>query len=108
VAFVDPVFEVDTSRIDGQALVGFCGELDLAGFTQAHLTTVDVLDQTSGALILDLSRLTYCDSSGIHLLLKLQAETQARGREMKLRNLQPVVARVLDVAGVRDDFVIED
>ena len=103
------VFEVESSGADGQVLVRFLGELDMAGVKEAHDQVVDVLDRIpQGVLIVDLGRLTYCDSSGIHVLLGLQAETRARGRQMMLRHLRPGVARVLEVAGVRDQFVIED
>ena len=106
---MEPVFSVDTSAVDGQVLVRFLGELDLAGVSEAHDQVRDVLDQTQrGVLILDLGGLTFCDSSGIHVLLDLQAATRARGREMTLRHLVPAVARVLEIAGVRDEFVVED
>jgi anti-sigma B factor antagonist len=81
----------------------------LPGVGEAFDRVVDVLDQTpAGVLILDLRKLTYCDSSGIRVLLTLQAETCARGREMMLRHPQPAVARVFEVTGVRDQFFIED
>jgi anti-sigma B factor antagonist len=105
---MDPVFQVDTTGVDGQLLVRFLGELDLAGITQAHDQVVEVLDQAPGPLILELGRLTYTDSSGIHVLLSLQSETRLRGRGMILRSVQPAVAKVLEIAGVRDQFVIED
>ena len=106
---VDPVFHVDASGVNHQALVRFVGELDLAGVKQAQDQVLDVLDQCPrGALILDLADLTYCDSAGIHVLLRLRTETEARGREMILRHLQPWVARILELAGVRDQFTIED
>ena len=106
---MDPVFHVDTSAVDGQALVRLLGELDMAGASEARNQVLDVLDQMqAGVLILDLGGLTYCDSSGIRVLLALQADTEARGRKMVLRHLQPIVARVLEVTGVRDQFDIED
>jgi anti-sigma B factor antagonist len=106
---MNPTLGVDVSHADGEVVVRFVGELDLAGRVQAHDRVVAALDQfPRGALILDLGTLTYADSSGIHVLLRLQSETRARGREMMLRHVQPAVARVLEVGGVRDQFAIED
>jgi anti-anti-sigma factor len=105
----DPVFAIDASGVDGQVLVSFIGELDMAVAEHAHDQVAALLDQNPhGALVLELGRLTYCDSSGISLLLRLQAETHARDRTMTLRHVHPNVARVFEAAGVSHQFAIEE
>ncbi len=103
-----PVFEIDRSRVDGHARVRFVGELDLDQAKRAQIEVVEVLDRTAGTLTIDLSDLTFCDSSGIGLLLTLRSEAAARGRAMVLQRLRPTVERVLRLTGVYDSFTIED
>jgi anti-sigma B factor antagonist len=105
---MDPVFDIDRSQVDGHARVRFVGELDRAAVEQAHAEVIEVLDKTAGALTVDLSRLTFCDASGVSLLLKLDSETKARGRVMVLRNPTPVVHRVFRVLDLVDHLTIED
>ena len=105
---MDPVFEIDRSQVDGHARVRFVGELDMAAVGQAQAELIEVLDQTCGALTVDLSSLTFCDASGIGLLLKLDSETKARGRVMVLRHPTPSVQRVFRVLDLVDHLTIED
>lgn len=106
---MEPVFEVDAGAVNGEVLVRFVGELDIAAIGDAHDGVVGVLDQNpNGPLIVDLEGLTFCDSSGIRELLVLQRLANARGREMVLRHVLPNVTRVLEVVGLSDAFTIEE
>jgi anti-anti-sigma factor len=104
----DQVFDIDWSQVDGHARVRFIGELDMAAVEQAHGEAIEVLDRTAGALVVDLSRLTFCDASGIRLLLQLDSETKARGRTMVLRHPTTFLDRVFQLAGVSESLTIED
>jgi anti-anti-sigma factor len=106
---VEPVFEVDAGAVNGEVLVRFVGELDMAGIEDAHDRVVEVLDaHPKGPLILDLHGLTFCDSSGISELLMLKRVTIAQDRKLVLREIHPNVARVLEALGLSEQFVIED
>jgi anti-anti-sigma factor len=105
---MDQMFDLDWSQVDGHAQVRFVGELDVATVEQAHTAAIEVLDHTAGALAVDLSDVTFCDASGISLLLKLGSETKARGRTMVLRRPTPFLARVFEVAGVSESLTIEE
>ena len=74
----------------------FVGELDMAAVEQAHAEVVEVLDQTGGALTIDLSSLSFCDAAGVRLLIKLDSETKAHGRAMVLQHPTPAVHRVCE------------
>ena len=104
----DQVFDIHWSQVDGQARVRFIGELDMAAVEQAHDEATEVLDRTAGALVVDLSGLTFCDASGIRLLLQLDAETKGRGRTMVLLHPTPFLSRVFDVVGISESLRIKD
>lgn len=55
-------------------------------------------------LIIDLSELTFIDSSGIHLLLRTQRHV---GGRLSLRPGPPAVQRVLALTKVADQFTFE-
>jgi anti-sigma B factor antagonist len=105
---MDQQFNLDRSQVDGQARVRFVGELDMASVEQARAEMMEVLDETASAVTVDLGGLTFCDASGVRLLLQLDAESRARGRAMVLRNPTPFLHRVLGVAGVSELLTIED
>ena len=87
-------------RADGGVLE-FCGELDHHAARSAMLRAEQLLDTYQpGALFLDFSGLSFMDSSGIALLLKLQKRTQALGGTMCVENLPPQAWRVLVGAGI--------
>jgi anti-sigma B factor antagonist len=101
-------FGIDRSQVDGHARVRFIGELDIAGVDEAHAEMIEVLDQTAGALTVDLSGLTFCDASGVGLLVKLDSEANARGRAMVLEHPTPFVHRLLRVLDLVDRLTIEE
>jgi anti-sigma B factor antagonist len=105
---MDPVFSVERVSLDGHARVRFVGELDIAEVERAEVDVMQVLEQSSGDLTIDMRRLTFCDSSGARLLYRLDRETKARGRTMVLQSPTPAVHRVLSMLGVVQRLNIED
>jgi anti-anti-sigma factor len=76
------------------------GELDLASYEMISATLGPMFEAT-GDVVLDLSDVTFIDSSAIRLFVRLQESRNDTG-VVRLRGAAPHVARVLDVAGVRD------
>ena|SRR5689334_18337731 len=105
---IDSSFSVDLVHLNGQTVVRFLGELDLAQADHAEEHARRALARTAtGPLIIDLSELSYCDSSGIRALLHIQAEAQRRGVNVLLRRPRPLVHRVFELAGVVDLLQID-
>jgi anti-anti-sigma factor len=78
------------------------GELDIA--------TVPILERAFGAvlaqddvpmIVVDLAKLTFMDSSGLHLLLRMNDACAAADR-LRIVNGSPAVVRLLDLSGVRE------
>jgi anti-sigma B factor antagonist len=61
-------------------------------------------------IILDLSGLSFMDSTGMRLLLEADAESRANGHSLELRAPTKAVTRVLEIAGVLDrlPFTVTD
>ncbi len=65
-----------------------------------------LLDESGGApdLVVDLSELTFIDSSGISELLKAVEAARGRGQTLRLRQPTPAVHRVLEITGLLEHF----
>lgn len=80
--------------------------LDLAGEIDRDSRQL-VLDAATAALardrtrlVLDLSEVTFCDSSGLSVFVHLHRETAARGGWLRLAAAQPLVLTVLKVTNL--------
>jgi anti-anti-sigma factor len=76
------------------------GELDLATTdpVQAELERVEATD--AAAIVLDLSDLTFMDSTGVRLLVNAQARSRADSNRLTLLRGRAAVQRVLELTGV--------
>lgn len=86
------------------AVIEVGGELDIATAPQADeaLTTVLAGEQT--AIVFDLSGLTFCDSTGLRLLVRAHQELDARGGQMAIAGATDMVHQVLEVSGLAEIF----
>jgi len=85
-------FEV---RLDAEGVVWLSGELDMAS---VDLFSDRVIANVRGPqAVLDLSDLTFVDSSGIRAILRL---AQACGQGVVLRNVPDNVRNVLAISGI--------
>jgi anti-anti-sigma factor len=84
------------------------GELDVvsAPVLEQHLT--DVLSQPCARVVLDLNGLSFVDSAGVSVLIKLKQDAQARRRTLVLRRPTEKLERVFALMGLADWFADEN
>ena len=93
------LFEATTSAVDGQAVVSLAGECDLTA--REELTTVLLAAVNSApVIVVDLARLRFIDSSGVHGLITGHHAAQRQGRRLHVVNAGGPVADVLEMTGV--------
>jgi anti-sigma B factor antagonist len=92
-------FEARTSAASGRITVSLTGECDLS--TREHLTAI-LLDAVhrSRAVFVDLARLTFIDSSGVHSLITAHHAAKQTGGHVYLINADGPVAAVLEITGL--------
>jgi anti-anti-sigma factor len=83
-------------RADPEGVLWLAGEFDLAAI-DAFQAAVDAVLDAQGELVLDLSELTFLDSTGIRAFLVVAG--QVSGGLILRRPTQPV-RRVLDLVGI--------
>jgi anti-anti-sigma factor len=87
-------------------LVEVSGEIDLATAPQL----AEVLGQfANGTLRVDLSAVTFLDSSGLRTLLRAHRDAQRAGRRMIIcGHLHPLVQQTIEITGLDDVLEIDE
>jgi anti-sigma B factor antagonist len=102
-----PFFRLDVRRADGRTVVAPAGEVDLA--TAGRLTAALREHLRAGPVLLDLSALTFMDSSGVRGLDAVLGEGRGAGWDLRVRReLHEHVRQVLEMTGLYDSLPFED
>lgn len=93
--------EIRARDADRELVLEFSGELDHHGAKNALKEVELSIDAAlPRMLILDLSGVTFMDSSGIALILRSQQRMQLLEGSVVVRGVPPQARRVLDAAGI--------
>ena len=83
-----------------EARIALSGELDMAATLKLEPVVDRILDAGTRSLVLDLSELTFIDSTGMALLVGVNERAGAAGAHLTLLRPQEHVGRVLEVTGL--------
>ncbi|WP_405977589.1 STAS domain-containing protein [Streptomyces sp. NBC_00158] len=98
-------FEIDVAMRPGGAVVTVTGDLDLA--TCPHLIrATDTIPLEGRMLTLELSAVTFMDSTGLNMLLGLRERARAEGGTLDLAGLPEQARNVLDHTSTSDLFAL--
>lgn len=93
--------EIQEKVVDRNLLLIFSGDLDHHGAKDALRQIEFAVDAASPKrLVLDLSGITFMDSSGIALILRSQQRMQLLDGTLLVCNVPEQAKRVLDAAGI--------
>src|SRR5664279_2467696 len=101
-------FLLDTHRDNDVLVVVVSGEIDMAtaptlmAAASCGLAQLDV-----ASLRLDMSQVSFLDSSGLGVLVSLHEDATARGKSMIVWKVQPGPRRTIELAGLQSLLVIE-
>lgn len=90
------IFRCDTTT---GALLAVQGEIDLVTEPQLRGSMTRCLHDGHSAIDVDLSGVTFCDSSGLHAFLDISRDAAKAGGYLRLHNPSPIVARLLTLTG---------
>lgn len=90
----------------GSYVIALVGELDLSG-TPELTEAFSSLPEGAQRTFVDLSKLSFIDSSGLRLLIEAAKSAQERGASMTLVGATPTVQRVFQIVGVADLVSVE-
>ncbi|MFJ8160133.1 STAS domain-containing protein [Streptomyces sp. NPDC096136] len=99
---VSVTFEPGPQRV----LAHVRGEIDMDDVDGLHTDLAAGLAASRDGLDVDLSAVTFCDSSGLHILLDLHRLAQAGGKSVVLTALSNPVARLIRMTGADDVLTV--
>jgi anti-anti-sigma factor len=83
------------------------GEVDMASVPLLRETYDEVCPKPACGLVVDLSGVTFLDSSGLAILLAIHEELQNRGTQLTILAPTPSVRRLFGITGLDSVFEIE-
>jgi anti-sigma B factor antagonist len=105
VVTVEPGTQLNVDPVGG-GLIRLSGELDIRTCVKLEQVVGVAVDEGK-RVVLDLSELTFCDSTGLAGLVRLYKRATTLGGELVLRDPVPRVQALLGLTGLNRLFPIE-
>ena len=102
------ILEVETDERDGLVHVSLRGELDLStvGKVEDELQRWEGSD--SGVVLLDLSKLTFLDSTGLRCVVRADERAREEGRRLVVVKGPEAVQRVFEITRLQERLELVD
>jgi anti-sigma B factor antagonist len=87
--------------------VTICGEIDLYTAPRLHSELVAVMAEGMPTrVVVDMSGVEFCDSTGMNVLLSCLRRARERGGELEISTPKPAVRKILQVTGLDAVFTL--
>lgn len=98
-----------TTRSQGDhTVVSVLGEIDLYTAPRLQSELMNALGSSPARLIVDMSGVDFCDSTGINVLLAAHRQAREHGGELQLAGPGSATRKVLQVTGLESVFTVLD
>jgi anti-sigma B factor antagonist len=94
----DTSFPVQT--VNGIPVVSTPEEIDIANAAGLRTALLESAEQGRGTLVVDMTRTQFCDTAGLHALVRAHKRARAEGGELRLVVTADAVLRILAVTGL--------
>jgi anti-anti-sigma factor len=84
------------------------GEIDIASASQLRADLQELVDTSSGDIVVDCSGLTFIDSSGVAAIVFTQQALAPRGSALRIANIDGVPARLLDILDLNETLHVNE
>lgn len=99
-----PQLTVHTESVGSATIVHLRGEVDVATADQV----TEAVAHVAGSVVLDLSGVSFMDSSGVRALVETKRAAEAEGQTFAIACPSSPVARLLDLIDLRSHFTVLD
>lgn len=93
---------ITVAAADGSARVAVTGEIDLLTCQELHEAIERALKSVRGSLEIEMSGVSFCDSSGLGVLVLAEQECKLRGVQYHLTGVTRSVRQVFRITGLDD------
>jgi anti-sigma B factor antagonist len=97
---VNPSLDISTRTVGGVTIAELAGELDIESAPALREQLLSLLSPGSSRLVIDLSKVSSCDASGLAVLVGTGRRARLLGGFMRLAAVSPQAARVLHITGL--------
>ncbi len=101
-----PGFTASLRRRGGVTVVVVTGELDHDNPEPLRGAIEQALAQGAERIVVDCGGLTFCDSTGLNILLRGRLDALEAGSTLELAALPPAVARMFEITGALSLFTV--
>jgi anti-anti-sigma factor len=96
----DPGLGLATRTAGGITVAELTGELDIASVPALRDQLLSLLRPGSSRLVIDLSRVSFCDASGLEVLVSTARRARLLGGFLRLAAVSPQAGHVLNITGL--------
>ncbi|WP_199546120.1 ANTAR domain-containing protein [Streptomyces sp. N35] len=100
--------ELGVHAVGDRWLVVVGGDIDVHAAPLLHGTLREALGRTRDGIELDLSKVEFCDCSGLNALLRMRQQALDSGKTISVRAVSTAMGRLLDVTHTRPLFMSSD
>jgi anti-sigma B factor antagonist len=102
----DAFFEVAESGQPGVQVLDVRGEIDVATSPELHEVLTTLLERGPELLIVNLTDVTFIDSTGLGVLVGAVRDMRVAGGDLRLVVTQPHIIRLLELTGLDEVFSV--
>jgi anti-sigma B factor antagonist len=103
---VDQSFDVVEKDEGGFIQIDVRGEVDVATAPVLREKLNEAIDRGSSPIVLDLSTVTFIDSTALGVLIGAQERCQGRASELRIVASEPRIIKIFEITGLTDLFSI--
>jgi anti-sigma B factor antagonist len=96
-----------TASSERETVISLCGEIDLSTTGMLHRALKAAMHEQPAQLAVDVTQVSFLDSTGIGCLLDAAREGAEMGCKLVVRNPTAAITRVFEICGV-DKILLED
>jgi anti-anti-sigma factor len=97
---VNPGLDISTRTVGGMTIAELAGELDIASAPALREQLLSLLRPGSSRFVIDLSKVSLCDASGLAVLVGIGRRARLLGGFLRLAAVSPQADRVLHITGL--------
>jgi len=102
----NPGLDLSAQTAGDITIAELTGELDIASASPLRERLLSLLRPGSSRLVIDLSKVSFCDASGLAVLVNTGRRARLLGGFLHLAAVSPPVGQALNVTGLRRQFAI--
>ena len=101
-----PGLALSTPTAGGITIVKLSGELDIACVPALRERLLGMLRPSASRLVVDLSKVSYCDARGLAVLIGTGRRARLLGGFLRLAEVSPQVDQMLHITGLRQHHAV--